>query len=97
MTGVQTCALPIFKDGEQIVIYNPANMKALSTEYSSFYNKGTDVTLTNGKLTGYTDADVWTVGINADGTYTFSTADGKKLSMGASYSSMALVDVNTAW
>ena len=26
----------LFKDGEQIVIYNPANMKALSTEYSGF-------------------------------------------------------------
>ena len=88
---------PLFQNGDKVVIYNPANMKALSTEYSSFYNKGTDVTLTNGKLTGYTDADVWTVGVNADGTYTFSTADGKKLSMGASYSSMPLDDINTAW
>ena len=87
----------LFKDGEQIVIYNPANMKALSTEYSGFYNKGTDVTLTNGTLTGYTEADVWTVGVNADGSYTFSTKDGKKLSMGASYSSTPLDDVNTAW
>ena len=87
----------LFKDGEQIVIYNPANMKALSTEYSGFYNKGTDVTLTNGTLTGYTEADVWTVGVNADGSYTFSTKDGKKLSMGASYGSTPLDDVNTAW
>ena len=85
------------KDGEKIVIYNPANMKALSSEYASFYNKGTDVTLTNGTLTGYTEADVWTVGVNADGTYTFSTKDGKKLSMGASYGSTPLDDVNTAW
>ena len=87
----------LFKDGEQIVIYNPANMKALSTEYSGFYNKGTDVALTNGTLTGYTEADVWTVGVNADGSYTFSTKDGKKLSMGASYGSTPLDDVNTAW
>ena len=87
----------LFKDGEQVVIYNPANMKALSSEYSGFYNKGTDVTLTNGTLTGYTEADVWTVGVNADGSYTFSTKDGKKLSMGASYGSTPLDDVNTAW
>ena len=87
----------LFKDGEQIVIYNPANMKALSTEYSGFYNKGTDVTLADGKLSGWTDADVWTVGVNADGSYTFSTKDGKKLSMGASYGSTPLDDVNTAW
>ena len=87
----------LFKDGEQIVIYNPANMKALSTEYSGFYNKGTDVTLTNGTLTGYTEADVWTVGVNADGSYTFSTKDGKKLSMAEKYTSTPLDDVNTAW
>ena len=87
----------LFKDGEQIVIYNPANMKALSTEYSGFYNKGTDVALTNGTLTGYTEADVWTVGVNADGSYTFSTKDGKKLSMGEKFTSTPLDDVNTAW
>ena len=87
----------LFKDGEQIVIYNPANMKALSTEYTGFYNKGTDVTLTNGTLTGYTEADVWTVGVNADGSYTFSTKDGKKLSMAEKYTSTPLDDVNTAW
>ena len=95
--GPEPTPSALFKDGEQVVIYNPANMKALSTEYSGFYNKGTDVTLTNGTLTGYTDADIWTVGVNADGTYTFSTSDGKKLSMGASYGSTPLDDVNTAW
>ena len=88
---------PLFKDGEKVVIYNPANMKALSSEYSGHYNTGVDVTLTNGKLTGYTDAEVWTVGVNADGSYTFSTAEGKKLSMGAKFTSTPLDDVNTAW
>ena len=87
----------LFKDGEQVVIYNPANMKALSTEYSGFYNKGTDVTLTNGTLTGYTDADIWTVGVNEDGTYTFSTSEGKKLSMDTGYTSTPLDKVNDAW
>ena len=95
--GPEPTPSALFKDGEQVVIYNPANMKALSTEYSGFYNKGTDITLTNGTLTGYTDADIWTVGVNEDGTYTFSTSDGKKLSMGASYGSTPLDDVNTAW
>ena len=85
------------KDGDQVVIYNPANLKALSTEYTGYYNKGTDVTLDGGKLTGFNDADIWTVGVNADGSYTFSTADGKKLSMGTSYGSTPLDDVNTAW
>ena len=78
------------KNGDQVVIYNPANLKALSTEYTGFYNKGTDVTLTGGKLAGFTEADIWTVGVNDDGSYTFSTADGKKLSMDEKYSSTPL-------
>ena len=84
-------------NGSKVVIYNPANMMALSTTYNGYYNNGTAVTLNNGVLSGYTDADVWTVGVNDDGTYTFSTSDGKKLSMGASFSSTPLDDVNTAW
>ena len=84
-------------EGSKVVIYNPANMMALSTTYNGFYNNGTAVTMNNGVLSGYTDADIWTVGVNDDGTYTFSTSDGKKLSMGASYTSTPLDDVNTAW
>ena len=84
-------------DGARVVIYNPANGKSLSTIYNGYYNMGTDVTISEGTLSGFTAADVWTVGVNADGTYTFATADGKKLSMGASYSSTPLDDVNTAW
>ena len=85
------------KNGDQVVIYNPANLKALSTEYSGFYNKGTDVTLTGGKLAGFTEADIWTVGVNDDGSYTFSTAEGKKLSMDEKYSSTPLDKAHTAW
>ena len=84
-------------DGDQVVVFNPANGKALSTEYTGFYNKGTDVTLANGKLSGYTKADIWTVGVNADGSYTFSTADGKKLSMDEKYSSTPLDKTHTGW
>ena len=85
------------KNGDQVVIYNPANLKALSTEYTGFYNKGTDVTLTGGKLAGFTEADIWTVGVNDDGSYTFSTAEGKKLSMDEKYSSTPLDKAHTAW
>ena len=85
------------KNGDQVVIYNPANLKALSTEYTGFYNKGTDVTLTGGKLSGFAEADVWTVGVNDDGSYTFSTAEGKKLSMDEKYSSTPLDKTHTGW
>ncbi len=85
------------KNGDQVVIYNPANLKALSSEYTGFYNKGTDVSLTGGKLAGFTEADIWTVGVNDDGSYTFSTAEGKKLSMDTSYSSTPLDKAHTGW
>ena len=55
------------------------------------------MTLAKGKLSGYTKADIWTVGVNADGSYTFSTADGKKLSMDEKYSSTPLDKAHTGW
>lgn len=86
------------KAGDEVVIYNPANKKALSTTYDGYYNNGTDVTInSDGTLSGVTTNDVWTVGVDSDGNYTFSTADGKKLSMGNKFSSMPLDDVNTGW
>ena len=86
------------KTGDKVVIYNPANKKALSTTYDGYYNNGTDVTInSDGTLSGVTTNDVWTVGVDAEGNYTFATADGKKLSMGESFASMPLDDVNTGW
>ncbi len=89
--------LTTLQDGDKVVVFNPAKGKALSTEYSGFYNKGVDVKLEKGKLTGYGSTELWTLGINEDGTYTFSTSEGKKLAMGASFSSMPLDEVNRTW
>ena len=89
--------LTTLRDGDKVVVFNPANGKTLSTEYTGHYNKGTDVTLADGKLTGFTDADKWTLGINDDGTYTFATADGKKLAMGTDFTSTPLDEVNRNW
>ena len=84
-------------DGAKVVIFNPANMKALSQTYSGYYNTGVDVTASDGKLSGYGSTEVWTVGVNSDGSYTFSTADGKKLAMADSFSSMTLDEKNPDW
>ena len=89
--------LSTLQDGDKVVVFNPANGKTLSTEYNNHYNKGSDVTLADGKLEGFTDADKWTLGINDDGTYTFATADGKKLAMGANYTSTPLDEINQNW
>lgn len=90
--------LTTLQDGDKVVIFNPVYKKTLSTEYNGFYNKGTDVTIADGKLESFTDADKWTVGINDDGTYSFANADGKKLAMGAdSFTSTPVGAVNDSW
>ena len=90
--------LTALQDGDKVVVFNPSVKKAMSaTAVATFYRAGVDVTLDSAnKLTGYGDTELWTLGIK-DGKYTLTTADGKKLSMGASYSSIPLDDVNTEW
>lgn len=85
-----------FEDGDNVVIYAPEYNKALSGEYTGYYNKGTNVTIENGEMTGFTAADVWTVIDNHDGTWSFSYND-KKLGMGDSFSSMPLGEKNDKW
>ena len=89
--------LSTLKNGDTVVIFNPANKKALSSVYSGHYNSGVDVTLADGKLTGFTDAEVWTLTKGKDGYYTIATAEGKKLSMDTGYSSTPLDAVNDKW
>ena len=90
--------LTALQDGDKVVVFNPSVKKAMSaTAVATFYRAGVDVTLDSAnKLTGYGDTELWTLGIK-DGKYTFTTADGKKLSMGASFASIPLDDVNTEW
>lgn len=94
-SGVVT-DLTTLQDGDKVVVFNPANSKALSTTYSGFYNIGSDVTLTDGVLT-YAETDVWTLAINEDGSYSFATSDGRKLSMDTGYTSMPLDKANSSW
>ena len=90
--------LTALQDGDKVVVFNPSVKKAMSaTAVATYYRAGVDVTLDSAnKLTGYGDTELWTLGIK-DGKYTFTTADGKKLSMGASFASIPLDDVNTEW
>ena len=91
--------LSMLEDGDKVVIFNPSANMALSVNSAGkeFYRAGVAVTLENtNHLTGYESTELWTVGIK-DGKYTFTSADGKKLSMGDSYASIPLNDVNTEW
>ena len=86
---------PIY-DGEQVVIYNPAYGKALSSSYDGYYNKGTEVTMSDGSLSGFTAAEVWTVIDNGDDTWSFSY-NGQNIGMGDQFSSMPLGEKNDKW
>ena len=84
-------------DGDKVVIYNPAYNKALSAEYTGFYNKGTAVSIGgDGTLSGYTNSDIWTVHDNKDGTWSFSY-NGQNLGMGDQHTSMPLGEKNDKW
>ena len=77
-------------DGDQVVIYNPAYNKALSSdraEHADYYNKGVDITVNEDQVTGYTDAEVWTVNDNGDGTWSFSN-NGQNIGMDEKFTSM---------
>lgn len=85
-------------DGNQVVIYNPAHNKALSSTYEndSYYNSGVDITVTGNQVSGFTKAEVWTVIDNGDETWSFSY-NGQKLGMGDEFASMTLGEKNDKW
>ncbi len=90
---------PALKTGDKVVIVCTAHNKALSSDKqseTSYYLKGVDVTVAGGKVSGYTDAEVWTVTKNDDGSYSFAFG-GKNLAMGEQYSSTPLGEVNDKW
>ena len=82
--------------GDQVVIYAPAYNKALSSEKTGFYNVGTDITVSEGTVSGYGENDVWTVVDNGDNTYSFQQ-NGRNIGLGESYASMDLGAVNDDW
>lgn len=91
--------LTMLEDDDKVVIFNPSANMALSVNSAGkeFYRAGVAVTLENiNHLTGYESTELWTVGIK-DGKYTFTSADGKKLSMNATNASLPLDADNNTW
>lgn len=89
-------------DGEYVIVC-PAHNKALSSDKAlkddgtaGFYNAGVDVTVADGTVSGYGDAEKWVITNNADGSITISQ-NGQNLALGTSYSSMNLGEVNDKW
>ena len=84
--------------GDKVVIYNPANSKALSVNaVRTYYRAGVDMTLNSaGGFDSVTSDVIWDVTVNGDGTYIFSNG-GNKLSVNAKNNSLPLDEVNDTW
>ena len=96
-TGDKYVKAASLKDGDEVVLFNPAQGKALSKEIvATYYKVGTAVTPTDGVLETSDTAIVWTVA--ADGTgFNLINDEGKKLSIEGTFSSIPYDKENDAW
>ncbi len=86
------------KTGDIVVIGNPKYNKLLSANKvssSSYYNKGVDYTADD--FSKVTDAELWVVTVNEDGSYYFTSLTGERLGLAASYSSLNSAGPNFSW
>ena len=86
------------KTGDRVLIGNVAYGKLLSADKvsaGSYYNKGVDFSADN--FENVTDAEIWIVTVNDNGTYLFESLTGEKLGMAASYSSLNSAGPNFSW
>ena len=76
-------------DGDY-VLWSPADNKAadsLADDKTYGYLNGTDVTLTDGVLSGYSDNNIFTIVNNGDGTFKLYDAAGRLVYMAGTYNS----------
>ena len=69
------------KAGDKVVVYNPIQGKAIkaATGTSTYYFGAVDVDPVDGEMVKPASDIIWTVGKNADGSYTFSNGNKKML------------------
>ena len=82
------------QDGDIVIIAADAYKMALSTTKTGYYNVG--VSYANG-FDVITDAELFIVTVNADGTYTFTSKTGVKIAMAASNASLNNEGTNDTW
>ncbi len=80
--------------GDTIVIYNPANTVAMGSAASGSKIAAVTAALSDGKLPLSDDMAKLVVGVESDGSYTF-TLDGKYLTSGETGNSMSFADALT--
>ena len=85
------------KNGDIVIIGAPAYNMALSADKVSegnYYNKGVDYSAGFGSIT---DAELFVVTVNSDGSYTFTSKTGVVIALADSYSSLNADGVNKSW
>jgi hypothetical protein len=86
------------KNGDRVLIGAPAYNKllsALKVNASSYYNKGVDYTADD--FTNVTDAEIFVVKVNDDGSYTFTSITGDVIALASSYSSLNKDGEHKSW
>ena len=84
------------KNGDLVLIGAPAYGKLLSAEkVATYYNKGVDYSIEN--FDNVTDAEIFTVTVNADGTYTFTSLTGDVIALADSYASLNVTGNHKSW
>ncbi len=86
------------KNGDLVLIGNPAYGKLLSANKvsaGSYYNKGIDYSADN--FANVTDAEIFAVTVNADGSYTFTSLTGDVIALAGSYSSLNVDGEHKSW
>ena len=65
--------LSLLKDGSYVVIYNPYNKVAMSSEtYQDWFLLASDVTIEENKVVNPDAKQIWKVSVSEDGVYTFT-------------------------
>ncbi|MBP3412720.1 MAG: S-layer homology domain-containing protein [Oscillospiraceae bacterium] len=86
--------------GDRVVIYNPTHSMGLSSNIVDAEKNqdlaGTELVLSNDSLSGFGEEHIWTVGVNEDGTYSFTTAAGQKLAV-VNRTHLGFSEENAAW
>lgn len=82
------------KDGDKVVIVNPASEMALSSTKTGFYNIGVNV---SAGFAVISENEIFTAKKNSDGSWSFTSGDGKKLAMAEEYSSLNETGINDKW
>ena len=83
------------QNGAHVLIGAPAHGKLLSATKTGFYNIGVDYSADN--FTNVTNAEIFVVTVNGDGTYTFTSLTGDVIALADSYSSLNADGANKTW